>query len=112
MANQSELTLNLVMAYRSGFEPNSTPPVYFLGSDDRIGNLYKPTTWEPPTPSAKALSEPEVVGVVRVPKAGGPTRPICESAQVQDEFLTIEAVLTEERVPSLSTELAKSGGTL
>ncbi|GMH11053.1 hypothetical protein Nepgr_012894 [Nepenthes gracilis] len=61
---------------------------------------------EPSAPSAKASRELGVVGVVSVPKVGGEIRPICESAQVREEVLNVEVVLTEERVPNLSTKLA------
>ncbi|GMH00868.1 hypothetical protein Nepgr_002707 [Nepenthes gracilis] len=61
---------------------------------------------EPRTPSAETPREPKVVGVVSVPKTSGLTRPICELAQVREDVITIEAVLTEERVLNLSTEIA------
>ncbi|GMH02605.1 hypothetical protein Nepgr_004444 [Nepenthes gracilis] len=48
-----------------------------------------------------------MVGAVSNSELGGPTKLVGELAQVWEEVLTVETVLTEERMPSLSTELAR-----
>ncbi|GMH24618.1 hypothetical protein Nepgr_026461 [Nepenthes gracilis] len=48
-----------------------------------------------------------MVDAVSVPDAGGPIGLVDKLAQVREEVLIVEAILTKERVPDLSIELAR-----
>ncbi|GMH08614.1 hypothetical protein Nepgr_010454 [Nepenthes gracilis] len=87
---------------RSTFDP-SIPTGQILEESTRFGLVVGE---QPPASSTEAPREPKAVGVVSVPKVGGSSKPNGELAQVRKEVLTVEAILTDEMVSSLSIELA------